>query len=218
LYRRPPTFQAAHYSRGGETNVGHRAHPRAIKLAALLPNDRASTLGSLPGFTGHRCAAPGPVGRDSLAVAAGPRVAPASGLALVVIKEVSAADVGLALPYPVDVGPVEQADEVPGKHGEHVRWPQVGRLLSEDREAGQRTPEAYGAWVADTILPNVLRFIPGTNALWDPWNGIDNGKSLSEPAGDTMIRMVLNQDFVSGLSEPTPLLDYFPYVSPPPAS
>jgi hypothetical protein len=83
---------------------------------------------------------------------------------------------------------------------------------------GRPTPEAYGAWVADTILPNVLRFIPGTNALWDPWNGIDNGKSLSEPAGDTMIRMVLNQDFVSGLSEPTPLLDYFPYVSPPPAS
>jgi hypothetical protein len=83
---------------------------------------------------------------------------------------------------------------------------------------GRPTPEAYGAWVADTILPNVLRFIPGTNALWDPWNGVDNGKSLSEPAGDTMIRMVLNQDFVSGLSEPTPLLDYFPYVAPPPAS
>jgi hypothetical protein len=83
---------------------------------------------------------------------------------------------------------------------------------------GQPTPDAYGAWVADTILPNVLRFIPGTNACWDPWHGIQNGKGLAEAVGDAMIRMVLNQDFVSGLSEPSPLLDYFPYVSPPPES
>jgi hypothetical protein len=81
---------------------------------------------------------------------------------------------------------------------------------------GRPTPEAYGAWVADTILPMVLTYIPGTNALWDPWNGADNGKALTEDVGDTMIRMVLNQDFVSGLTQPTPLLDYFPYVSPPP--
>jgi hypothetical protein len=28
--------------------------------------------------------------------------------------------------------------------------------------------------------------------------------------------MVLNQDFVSGLTQPSPLLDYFPYLSAPP--
>jgi len=81
---------------------------------------------------------------------------------------------------------------------------------------GRPTPEAYGAWVADTLLPNVLRFIPGTNALWDPWHGIQNGKGLTENVGDNVTRMVLNQDFTSGLTQPSPLLDYFPYVSPPP--
>ena len=45
---------------------------------------------------------------------------------------------------------------------------------------GQPTPKAYGAWVADTLLPDVLRFTPGTTALWDPWNGIRNGKGLHE--------------------------------------
>ena len=41
---------------------------------------------------------------------------------------------------------------------------------------GRPTPLAYGAWVADTIRPNVIPFIPGTHALWDPgdWHG-DSG-------------------------------------------
>jgi Domain of unknown function (DUF4331) len=83
---------------------------------------------------------------------------------------------------------------------------------------GRSTPLAYGAWVADTILPNVIPFIPGTNALWDPWQGSHNGKGLREDAFDNATKMVLNQDFTSGLTQPSPLLDYFPYVSPPPAS
>ena len=83
---------------------------------------------------------------------------------------------------------------------------------------GRSTPLAYGAWVADTLLPNVLPFIPGTNALWDPWHGSHNGKGLREDAADNVTRMVLNQDFTSGLTQPSPLLDYFPYLSPPPES
>ena len=83
---------------------------------------------------------------------------------------------------------------------------------------GRATPLAYGAWVADTLLPNVLRFTPGTNALWNPWHGIQNGKGLHEDAFDNITKMILNQDFTSGLTQPSPLLDYFPYVSPPPAS
>jgi hypothetical protein len=83
---------------------------------------------------------------------------------------------------------------------------------------GRPTPLAYGAWVADTLLPNVLPFIPGTNALWDPWHGFKNGKGLHEEAGDNQTRMVFNQDFTSGLTQPSPLLDYFPYLSPPPQS
>lgn len=83
---------------------------------------------------------------------------------------------------------------------------------------GRATPRAYGAWVADTLLPNVLRFTPGTNALWDPWHNIQNGKGLREDAFDNITKMVLNQDFTSGLTQPSPLLDYFPYLSPPPES
>jgi hypothetical protein len=83
---------------------------------------------------------------------------------------------------------------------------------------GRSTALAYAAWVADTLLPNVLRFTPGTNALWDPWHGIQNGKGLYEDAGDNITRMVTNTDFTSGLTQPAKLLDYFPYLSPPPES
>ena len=83
---------------------------------------------------------------------------------------------------------------------------------------GRPTALAYGAWVADTLLPNVLPFVPGTNARWDPWHDIHNGKGLTEDSGDNVTRMVINQDFTSGLTQPSPLLDYFPYLSPPPES
>jgi hypothetical protein len=38
---------------------------------------------------------------------------------------------------------------------------------------------------------------------------------LAEDIASNIIKMVVNQDFSSGL-EPGPLLDYFPYLSPPP--
>jgi len=83
---------------------------------------------------------------------------------------------------------------------------------------GQRTPMAYGAFVADTFLPNVLRFTPGTTALWDPWNGVRNGKGLSEELASNFARMVTNTDFTTGLTQSTPITDYFPYLAPPPGS
>jgi hypothetical protein len=79
------------------------------------------------------------------------------------------------------------------------------------------TARAYGAWMADTLFPNVLTFTPGTVALWDPWGGVNNGKGLTEEASDNMIKMVVNEDFSSGLKH-GPLLDHFPYVSPPPST
>jgi Domain of unknown function (DUF4331) len=77
------------------------------------------------------------------------------------------------------------------------------------------TALAYGAWAADQLLPDVLRFTPGTVGLWDPWHGHQNGKGLSEDVGSNSIKMVVNQDFNSGLKQ-TPLLDHFPYLAPPP--
>ena len=72
--------------------------------------------------------------------------------------------------------------------------------------------------MADVFLPMVIPFIPGTNALWDPWQGSHNGKGLTEDALDSATKVILNQDFVSGLTQPAKLLDYFPYLSPPPES
>jgi Domain of unknown function (DUF4331) len=83
---------------------------------------------------------------------------------------------------------------------------------------GRPTALAYGAYAADIFLPMVIPFIPGTNALWDPWQGSHNGKGLTEDAFDNAAKVVLNQDFVSGLTQPAKLLDYFPYLSPPPES
>jgi len=82
---------------------------------------------------------------------------------------------------------------------------------------GRPTALAYGALVADTLLPNVLSFTPGTNALWDPWRNVNNGKGLTEQGSDNMIDMVLNQDFSSRLQH-GPLLDHFPYLTEPPTS
>jgi hypothetical protein len=83
---------------------------------------------------------------------------------------------------------------------------------------GQPTPMAYGAFVADTFLPNVLRFTPGTTALWDPYNGVRNGKGLFEELASNFARMVTNTNFTTHLTQQTPLLDYFPYLAPPPGS
>ena len=64
------------------------------------------------------------------------------------------------------------------------------------------TALAYGAYVADVFLPMVIPFIPGTNALWDPWQGSHNGKGLTEDAFDNATKVILNQDFVPGLTQP----------------
>ncbi len=83
---------------------------------------------------------------------------------------------------------------------------------------GQATPRAYGAFVADTLLPNVLRYTPGTTALWDPWHGIRNGKGLFEESSDSFTRMVINEDFSTRLTQTEKLLDHFPYLVQPPDS
>jgi hypothetical protein len=77
------------------------------------------------------------------------------------------------------------------------------------------TALAYGAWAADKLLPDVLSFTPGTVALWDPWFDRQNGKGVSEDIASNIIKMIVNQDFSSGLQR-GPLLDHFPYLSPPP--
>jgi hypothetical protein len=77
------------------------------------------------------------------------------------------------------------------------------------------TALAYGAWAADRLLPNVLTFTPGSVADWDPWFNVASGKGVVEDIASNIIKMVVNQDFSSGL-EPAPVLDYFPYLAPPP--
>src|SRR6516165_4662001 len=89
------------------------------------------------------------------------------------------------------------------------------KTFSEGKN-GRPTAKAYGAWVADTLLPDVLRFTPGTTALWDPWNGVKNGKGLTEELASNFAKMVTNTDFTTGLTQAEKLLPYFPYLLPPP--
>jgi hypothetical protein len=103
-------------------------------------------------------------------------------------------------------------------------WGQVRDNIAAVVEAGKTygnlphsfpTARAYGAWAADMLLPNVITFTPGTVANWDPWFDVANGKGVVEDIASNIIKMILNTDFSSGL-EPGPLLDYFPYLAPPP--
>ena len=105
-------------------------------------------------------------------------------------------------------------------------WGQVRDNIAAVVEAGgtyrnpphrYRTARAYGAWAADKLLPNVITFTPGTVADWNPWCGNQNGKGIVEDIASNVIKMVVNQDFSSGL-EPGPVLDYFPYLAPPPSA
>ena len=80
---------------------------------------------------------------------------------------------------------------------------------------GQSTPMGYGAWAADILLPNVIRCTPGTTAFWDPWNGLRNGMGLYEERASNFAKMVVNQDYSTGLMQTEKLLDYFPYLLPP---
>ncbi|HEV3264373.1 MAG TPA: hypothetical protein VG014_02545 [Acidimicrobiales bacterium] len=105
-------------------------------------------------------------------------------------------------------------------------WGQVRDNIAAVVEAGGTyrkpphsypTARAYGAWAADRLLPNVITFTPGTVALWDPWFDVANGKGVIEDIASNIIKMVVNQDFSSGL-EPYAVLDYFPYLSAPPTA
>ena len=105
-------------------------------------------------------------------------------------------------------------------------WGQVRDNIAAVVEAGGTygnlphsfpTARAYGAWAADTLLPNVITFTPGTAAFWDPWCDVSNGKGITEDIASNVIKMIVNQDFSTGL-EPGPVLDHFPYMSPPPTS
>src|SRR2546423_12478900 len=84
---------------------------------------------------------------------------------------------------------------------------------------GQATPLAYGAYVADTIFPDVLTFKVGSDAMWGPWNkDIQNGKGLTECTADSMHDLVLNEALTMGLTYKDAtgtLLTYFPYLAAP---
>jgi hypothetical protein len=103
-------------------------------------------------------------------------------------------------------------------------WGQVRDNIAAVVQAGRTygdsphrfpTALAYGAWAADQLLPDVLRFTPGHIANWDPWAGDRNGKGVSEDIASNVIKMIVNQDFSSGLRRGA-LLDHFPYLAPPP--
>jgi hypothetical protein len=63
----------------------------------------------------------------------------------------------------------------------------------------------------------VLTCTPGHPAESNPWHGIKSGKGLFEQSSDSFVKMVLNYDASTGLTQPGPILDYFPYLSEPPA-
>ncbi len=48
--------------------------------------------------------------------------------------------------------------------------------------------------------------------------GLAVSRGLTEDAFDNATKAILNQDFVSGLTQPAKLLDYFPYLAAPPES
>jgi hypothetical protein len=82
---------------------------------------------------------------------------------------------------------------------------------------GRPTPMAYGAFAADSLLPNVLPYTPGTSpVLWTPWQGFKNGRGLREQSSDNFTEVIINQAFSTGLTQATPITDYFPYLAPSP--
>ena len=78
------------------------------------------------------------------------------------------------------------------------------------------TPMAYGAFAADSLLPNVLPYTPGTlPVLWTPWQGFKNGRGLFEQSGDNFAEVIINEAFSSGLTQQGAITDHFPYLAPP---
>lgn len=77
-------------------------------------------------------------------------------------------------------------------------------------------PDAYGAQVAETLLPDVLPYQPGTKAHFGP--GIRNGRGLRDPSTEVMISVVLGTHVPLGLdasSATGSLRAMFPYLSAP---
>ena len=77
-------------------------------------------------------------------------------------------------------------------------------------DGGARVGDGDGCHVRCPWLPRAVRGNIGGN-----WRDLRNGKGVMEDIASNIIKMVVNQDFSSGL-EPGPLTDHFPYLSPPP--
>jgi hypothetical protein len=85
-----------------------------------------------------------------------------------------------------------------------------------DGPHGKPTAAEYGAYVADTLFPDVLKFKVGTTAEWGPRK--QNGKGLTESAPESFYELVLNKHIEMGLGPQDAtgkLLNHFPYLSEP---
>jgi hypothetical protein len=145
------------------------------------------------------------------------------------VQRAAGADVAVVFgngqdPYHGMINGSEPSTDLAGKPDPGSLWgmirDQVATVVQamgtyQDGKNGQPTPQAYGAFVADTLLPDVLPFTPGTTALWDPWNGVKNGKGLTEELASNFAKMVTNTDFTSKLTQHTQIRDHFPYLAPP---
>ena len=76
--------------------------------------------------------------------------------------------------------------------------------------SGQAHPEAYGAFVADSLPPQRAALHPRHHRLCGtPWNGIRNGKGLFEDLG-RLRQVVINEDFSTRLTQRGAITDYRP--------
>ncbi|MGP3978252.1 DUF4331 family protein [Streptomyces sp. 8N114] len=113
----------------------------------------------------------------------------------------------------------------PGEPAQQGFWKQVADDTAavveamgtyDDGTYGKNSAAEYGAYVADTLLPDVLRYRVGTSAEWG--SRVRNGKGLTESAPEAIYELVLNRHLEMGLdpSDATgKLLDQFPYLSEP---
>jgi hypothetical protein len=77
-------------------------------------------------------------------------------------------------------------------------------------------PAAHGTRVAETLLPDILPYQPGTKAHFGP--GVRNGRALRDPSAEVMISLVLGTRVPLGLdasSASGSLRATFPYLSAP---
>ena len=72
----------------------------------------------------------------------------------------------------------------------------------------QRSADFADNVVVSDVLQANQTFVPGSIVVATSPGGVNNGKGLTEEASDNMIKMVVNEDFSSGLKH-GPLLDHF---------